>query len=184
MSICWCGMLGLAMSSGHERHDSMHPWPLKKNLANAFTTESRTFFHVSSSERAWLIVLQSLWLYGVEAGWSPVFLSPLMKRNAVLLISSSVSVCGGGDKAVWYQTQWSDPCMNGQSSLILSVEGKKEKHRKEMSRIVNVVNIVISHRKELPKELYSRPEEQRQICTNKRMGAPANDSLGQRNFSC
>lgn len=70
--------------------------------------------------------------------------------------------------------------MNGQSSLILSVYGKKEKHREEMSRIVNVVNIVISHRK----ELYSRPEEQRQMCTNKRMGAPANDSLGQRNFSC
>lgn len=53
-----------------------------------------------------------------------------------------------------------------------------------MSRIVNVANMVISHRKGLPKELYSWPGEQRQICTNKLMGAPANDSLGQRNFSC
>ena len=62
--------------------------------------------------------------------------------------------------------------------------GKKETHRKEMSRIVNVANVVISHRKGLPKEVYSWPEEQRQICTNKLMGAPANDFLGQRNFSC
>lgn len=52
-----------------------------------------------------------------------------------------------------------------------------------MSRIVNVANMVISYRKGLPKELYSWTREQRQICTNKLMGVPANDSLGLRNFS-
>lgn len=74
--------------------------------------------------------------------------------------------------------------MNGQSSLILSAEGKKENHRKEMSRIVNVANMLIRQRKGLPKELYSWLGEQRQICTNKLMGVPANDSPGRRNFSC
>ena len=72
--------------------------------------------------------------------------------------------------------------MNGQSSLILSVEGgeKKENHRKEMSKTANVANRVISHRDRLPEEL----RERRQICTNKLMGAAANDFPGPRNFSC
>lgn len=66
--------------------------------------------------------------------------------------------------------------MNGQSSLILSAGGgREENHRNKMSRIANVANMVISHRKGLPEELYSWLGEQRQICAN---------NLGLRNFSC
>ena len=54
-----------------------------------------------------------------------------------------------------------------------------------MSGIVNGANMVIRLEKVLlPKELWSWAEEQRHICTNKLMGAPANDSPVQRNLSC
>lgn len=70
--------------------------------------------------------------------------------------------------------------MNSQTSLILSVEGKKVQ-RKEMSRIANVANMVINHRSGLPKELYSW---QGQVLANMLMGVLADYSLGQRNSSC
>lgn len=46
-----------------------------------------------------------------------------------------------------------------------------------------MANMVISHRKELPKEQYSWLGEQRQILANDLMGVLADYSLGQRNFS-
>lgn len=49
-----------------------------------------------------------------------------------------------------------------------------------MSRIVNVANVVISR----TEELYSWLEKRGQFYTNKLIGAPGNDSLGQRNFFC
>lgn len=50
------------------------------------------------------------------------------KAMPPLLISSGVrqTYCGG-DKAVWYPPHGSDPCMNGQSSLILSAGGGEER---------------------------------------------------------
>lgn len=74
--------------------------------------------------------------------------------------------------------------MNGQSSFILSAEGKNDNQRKEMSRVVNVANMVISHRMGLPEDLYSCIVEQKQICRNKLMDVPVNDSLELRILSC
>lgn len=129
MTICWFGIYGEGKILSIYNSNMAIPASTKEKVSRMPSLVWGKFsVSLATSERVNSLCRSHYRCMVLKLAVAPVLPSPIREELCQPANQQQWETrCGwgGAGKALSYQTEWSDPRMNGQSSLILSAEGKK-----------------------------------------------------------